>query len=497
MKQCDLWVRLFAAVAREDLAEAVFHLVGEAHLGLLARSVDEDRKDVDLAARGLDISREARDAADMARLRVDPAAQVGTQQAMLQRAPLVAVDRERIQEHLRRGLAAHVGQQLDQIRGAAAVLAAQAGAVDLVEVLHPGVLLEEFPDGLDGGLGGAPALHLPAERPEDHLRIEVLAALVAGRQRRRQIALEEGELLIAPGLLQELGGFLETARDLDPARGQRLLEDRAEVHRRIVDGDPGRRAGADVAAKGDGVRPGRAGEAERVAAGAGRAAGLVQHRDTGRVRAEGDFGGLALAGRSNLEIDTVVVERESAEGGGPPGPEVVALPARVEMDVVKNPRMEDEAVRADDAGRADFRGPVAEDRGRIVLVEAPADVGVAAGEDVEVAAQDADRGAELEVGAEPAEGGGRGQQLRVRREKEVGALAAAVDGAAGVEIDDADADGGVPELEARHGGVEPLAKRRGFFLGGGGEREQEEQGRDAGSHRDLYRPSGWKSPVSS
>jgi len=56
--------------------------------------------------------------------------------------------------------------------------------------------------------------------------------------------------------------------------------------------------------------------------------------------------------------------------------------------------------------------------GRVVVVEAAADVGVAAAEDVEVSAQDADRGAELEVGPRRQRAAEGGEDLGVRGQEE-------------------------------------------------------------------------------
>jgi len=156
-------------------------------------------------------------------------AQVRAEHPVLQSAPLVAVDRKRVEERLSRRLLPHVEQQLDHLRGGHAVLARQSRAVDLVEVFQAHVLGQEVPDGFGGRVGRALALHLPSQRPEDHLGIEVLASLVAGADRRREVALEARELLIALRVLDQLRGFLDLAGDDDPGRAQGFLQDAAEV----------------------------------------------------------------------------------------------------------------------------------------------------------------------------------------------------------------------------------------------------------------------------
>src|SRR6185436_487449 len=106
----------------------------------------------------------------------------------------------------------------------------------------------------------------------------------------------------------------------------------------------------------------RAGEAEG-SQGFGRGPGLVDDRDVGGVGGDGDLAGRAFDAGTDFQVDAVVVERERAEGGGPPGGEVVALPAGVDVDVVEDPRVKDEASGLGDAGGLELRRPVLEDRG--------------------------------------------------------------------------------------------------------------------------------------
>src|SRR5262245_42065510 len=80
----------------------------------------------------------------------------------------VAVDRERVDENLRVAVEAHVEQELDQFRRRGAVLAGEAGAVDLRELLKARVLREELADRRDAVLGAPLALRLPREGAEDH-----------------------------------------------------------------------------------------------------------------------------------------------------------------------------------------------------------------------------------------------------------------------------------------------------------------------------------------